>query len=102
MKVTLLRSAIDDLQQGYAFYERQQRALGAYFERTLLNEIRALSQNTGVHKKVYGYHRMLSKRFPYAIFYDIKGQSARVWAVLDCRREPERMRERLTKTRAGR
>jgi hypothetical protein len=53
----------------------------------------------GIHPKQFGYHRLLSKRFPYAVFYDQEGKSARVWAVLDCRSDPNAIRERLASLR---
>jgi hypothetical protein len=45
---------------------------------------------------VFGFHRLLSKRFPYAIYYRIDGQRvAVVYRVLDCRRDPARIRSEL-------
>jgi hypothetical protein len=44
---------------------------------------------------VYAYHRCLSKRFPFAIYYRVEKQVVRVHAVLDCRRNPSWMRKRL-------
>ena len=41
--------------------------------------------------------RLLSKRFPYAAYYDIDVQTIRIWAVLDCRQAPESIRRRLAK-----
>jgi len=38
---------------------------------------------------------MLAQRFPYAIYYDVSRSSARVWAVLDCRRNPVIAKDRL-------
>lgn len=39
--------------------------------------------------------RLLSKRFPYAVYYRIEDGVARVRAILDCRRDPKWMSERL-------
>jgi hypothetical protein len=36
----------------------------------------------GIHQKVFGYCRMLSRRFPYAIYYSHSGDVARVFRVL--------------------
>ena len=36
----------------------------------------------GVHAVTYAYHRCLSKRFPFAIYYSLEGQLVRVHAVL--------------------
>jgi hypothetical protein len=37
----------------------------------------------------------LSERFPYAVYYDLECQAVRVWAVLDCRRDPNEIRKKL-------
>ena len=52
----------------------------------------------GIHQIVYGYHRCLSKRFPFAIYYDVEGELIRVYAVLDCRRNPSWTRKRLKRS----
>lgn len=38
---------------------------------------------------------MLSKRFPFVVYYRIEGEAIRIYAVLDCRRDPERTADRL-------
>lgn len=59
------------------------------------------SNSMGVHEKVFGFHRLLSRRFPWAIYYDVLGDRARVYAVLDCRQSPERSVERLYSDSGG-
>jgi hypothetical protein len=49
----------------------------------------------GIHLKAHDFHRLLSKRFPFAIYYDQAEVTVRVWAVLDCRRNPNWIRRRL-------
>jgi plasmid stabilization system protein ParE len=41
-------------------------------------------------------HRLLAKRFPFAIYYRVEGDPVQVYAVLDCRRNPAWIRDRLT------
>src|SRR3989339_852216 len=43
----------------------------------------------------WGHHRLLAKRFPYAVYYRVTGKLIRVHAVLDCRRNPAWIRDRL-------
>jgi len=69
MKIFILPSAQDDLAAGFRFYERQQEGLGGYFLESLFSDIDSLRLYAGVHQKVFGYHRLLSKRFPCAIYY---------------------------------
>ncbi|MFZ4394881.1 MAG: type II toxin-antitoxin system RelE/ParE family toxin, partial [Kiritimatiellia bacterium] len=39
--------------------------------------------------------RLLSRRFPFAVYYRVEDGFAGVRAVLDCRRDPERTKNRL-------
>ncbi|MDD2600540.1 MAG: type II toxin-antitoxin system RelE/ParE family toxin [Kiritimatiellae bacterium] len=91
MKVQVLEEATSDLADGYRFYESQAEGLGDYFLNSLWSDIHSLRLYSGIHVLHFGYHRLLSKRFPFAIYYRIECGIARVRAVLDCRQDPERI-----------
>ena len=95
MKLVILPSARNDLAEGFGFYERQQEGLGGYFLESLFSDIDSLRLYAGIHLKVFGNHRLLSKRFPYAIYYAEESGTVFVKAVLDCRRDPKFHRQRL-------
>ncbi len=95
MRIKLLSSAIDDLYAGRLFYENQAEGVGAYFFDSLFSDIDSLALYAGIHPIIYGYHRMLSKRFPYAVYYKVESDVAIVWRVLDLRRNPEKIRNAL-------
>lgn len=81
---------------GRLFYDRQVKGVGEYFFDSLFSDIDSLTLYFGIHPKVFGYHRMLSKRFPYAIYYKIEAESVVVvWRVLDLRRDPMKIRQAL-------
>ena len=89
MPVVVLRSAKDDLRDGFLFYERQGVSyLGNYFLASLQSDMSSLALYAGIHNKRFGFHRALSRRFPYSIYYDIENGEARVYGVLDNRRDP--------------
>ncbi len=88
MTLRILQSAFDDLDAGAEFYDQCEPGVGAYFISCLLADIDALSLYGGIHRIQRGYHRALSKRFPYAIYYRVENQCVVVHAVLDCRRNP--------------
>ena len=69
MRIKILSSAVDDLHAGRLFYEMQGEGLGEYFFDSLFSDIDALALYAGIHPKVLGYHRLLSKPFPYAVYY---------------------------------
>lgn len=96
MKVQILDSAQEDLVEGYLFYEKQGSGLGGYFLDSLFSDIDSLQLYAGIHSLHFvRYYRMLSKRFPFAVYYRIESNIALVYAVLDCRRNPAWIRERL-------
>jgi hypothetical protein len=96
MKIHVLTSAINDLYDGRIFYERQGEGLGEYFFNSLFSDIDSLILYSGIHIKVFGFYRMLSKRFPYAIYYKIENESeVLVYRVLDLRRDPKRIKRSL-------
>jgi plasmid stabilization system protein ParE len=88
MKIEVLSIALVDIQSGQHFYEQQQEGLGAYFLDSLFSDIDALLLYAGIHQQFFGYYRALSKRFPYAIYYQVHEEVIQVWRVLDCRQKP--------------
>ena len=96
MKIRILTSAYNDLKKGRIFYSTQADNLGDYFLDTLFSDIDSLVLYGGIHQKIFGYHRMLSSRFPYAIYYKLDENSdIVVWRVLDCRQDPKKTEKQL-------
>jgi hypothetical protein len=96
MKIRIVSSASLDLAAGYHFYEQQSEGLGDYFLDSLYSDIDSLMVSAGVHAVHFGkYHRLLSKRFPFAVYYKIEGSMIKVYAVLDSRRSPTWTRKKL-------
>lgn len=96
MKIRILSSAIGDLRSGRGFYEQQEPGVGDYFEDCLFSDIESLTLYGGIHRMVFGYHRLLSKRFPYAIYYRLTAPGEiLVYRILDCRRDPATIRSSL-------
>ena len=99
MKIVILPSARDDLAKGIAFYEDREAGVGDYFLESLFSDIDSLRLYAGTHRHVFGYHRLLSKRFPYAIYYSMEGDTVYVWAVVDCRQDPKNVSQKLKSLR---
>jgi plasmid stabilization system protein ParE len=100
MRVEVLDEAEQDLVDGARFYEAQEPHLGQYFLDSLFSDVDSLQLYAGIHPIHFGYHRLLSKRFPYAVYYRVEGNVAQVWAVLDCRQDPDQIVRRLTQGRS--
>ena len=95
MNVLIQPSALADLAEAFDFYERQEIGLGDYFIERLYTEIDSLSVNAGIHGKRFGYFRLLSKRFPFAVYYHLESGNVYVRAVLDLRKDPEQLEKKL-------
>jgi plasmid stabilization system protein ParE len=97
MRIEILSEAEEDLIAGAKFYESQGTGLGDYFLNSLYSEVDSLLLYAGIHRVVFGFHRALAKRFPYAIFYRLEQgkELVRVYRVLDLRRDPLWIRQRL-------
>ena len=96
IKVQISEDALQDLNDGFLFYEAQAVGLGDHFSACLKADIEGMRVSAGVHRIVYeDYHRLLSKVFPCGIFYTVSGDTVVVWAVIDLRRDPAWIREHL-------
>jgi len=72
MMIRFLSPAKHDLRAGFRFYEEKERGLGSYFLESLYADIDSLHIYAGIHEVHFEkYHRALSKRFPYAIYYTL-------------------------------
>ena len=88
MEIRLLEAAKEDLREGYRFYEAQSDGLGDYFLDCVQSDVRSLVIYAGIHAKADDFHRMLVKRFPFAVYYLVEQGRVDVYAILDCRRDP--------------
>lgn len=94
-KIVVLEEAVEDIEQGRKFYDLQENGVGDYFEDTIVSDIESLGLFHGIHSKHFGFHRILSKWFPFGICYREASEATQVFAVLDLRRNPIRIRKEL-------
>ena len=99
MNVELRDEARDDLVDGAAFYGEQSDGLDGYFLQCLREDVEKLESTGGIHEQYRGFHRSLSERFPYAIYYLTSGDVVDVVAILDCRSDPSTINSRLGRTK---
>ena len=97
MKIRITATALADLEAGRNFYERQAAGVGDYFQDCLFSDVDSLVHDGGIHRVVFGFHRLLARRFPYAVYYRVeKEQVIVVYRILDCRRDPAHIRNSPT------
>ena len=94
MEIRVLETA-KELREGWKFYERNSAGLGEYFLDCIQASVRSLRIYAGIHETAERFHRMLVKRFPFAIYYLIEDERVDIYASLDCRRDPQWIAKRL-------
>ena len=94
-EVIVLKETADDLEVGRWFYDGLELGVGDYFLDSLLSDIESLRLYAGIHSMHFGYHRLLSKRFPFAVYYEYEPGTVWVVAVLDMRQNPASIRSAL-------
>lgn len=97
MIVVILEDAAKDLESGAQFYESRATGVGDYFVDSILSDLDSLFLFAGVHPIHFQFHRMLSKRFPFGIYYEVEDDTVYVYAILDLRRDPLWIRKQLRK-----
>jgi len=95
MKIKILKEAEEDIAIGMSFYESQKDGLGKYFLDSIVSDIESLHIYAGIHIVIADYFRLLSKRFPFSIYYKINDDIIYIYAILDCRQNPNRVEKRL-------
>lgn len=93
--IVALEEVALDLDLGELFYENQSIGLGNYFRDSILSDIESLWLYGVIHIKINGLYRLLSKRFPYGIYYDFSNHTITIVAVLDLRQNPHNIQEFL-------
>ncbi len=93
--IIALKEVKKDLDRGESFYEIQESGIGKYFRDCIISDMESLYLYAGIHEKYLGAYKLLSKRFPYAVYYIIKDNTVIVVAVLDMRRNPSSINRQL-------
>lgn len=101
MEIRVLETAKEDLREGWQFYERNSVGLGNYFLDCIQADVQSLKIFAGIHEKAGKFHRMLAKRFPFAIYYLVEEERVDIYAILDCRRAPDWIAGRLKASLIG-
>ena len=78
MRIQILDAAEQDLIDGFNFYNSREVGLGDYFLDSLFSDIDSLYLYARIHLIQFTFYRMLSNRFPYAIFYKLENDIVKV------------------------
>jgi len=94
----LTDDAQTDIYNSEDFYENQSLNLGTYFYDRIISDLDALRHYAGIHAVHFGFYRMVTKRFPYVIYYDIRDEIVVLHAVLHTRQDSSFIEDRLALT----
>ena len=88
----LVRDAAEaDLEQARRWYDKQRQGLGDEFLASLAEAFTRLEQDPERYRVLYnGFHRVLLERFPYRIFYQLRGNEVIIFRVLHHARDYSR------------
>jgi hypothetical protein len=89
MRGELRAEARRDVAAAKQFYDEQREGLGDYFAKCLLDDLKRLEAEAGIHAIAHGngMRRKMSRRFPFVNFYRIDGSVVDVVAILDSGRD---------------
>jgi plasmid stabilization system protein ParE len=99
MRIKISTGAERDIADGSDFYHDIDPNLAIYFHDSISADIDSLLLYAGIHGNIDGWHYTFASRFPFVIWYGVKGDLVIVYAVLDGRREPDRNVQTLCRRR---
>jgi plasmid stabilization system protein ParE len=95
-ELVIAPEAEQDLDEAYAWYEKQRVGLGEDFLTSVDACIEFICRLPKIGAIVHkNYRRALVRRFPYAVFYDYVDNALTVYSIMHTARDPQKLRERL-------
>lgn len=99
MKLKISPFAELDLQESIEFYNEQRENLGKEFYETITTAFEGIKNNPGQFPKEYQEMRKVSiKRFPFVVFFEVKGDNCYILGIFHSSRNPKIMKTRYKKT----
>ena len=92
----LRKVVLRDVNDACAWYDAQRIGLGAEFRAEVDRVLAKLEQQPLSFQDIYhGVRRVGLKRFPYRVYYRVRGREVRVFAVVHGARPPEIWQKRI-------
>ncbi len=90
--------ADEEVQEAALWYESRERGLGRDFLRAFRAATAVLRRNPLLYQVLVGQaRRVLLRRFPYSVFYEVDGSDVVILACLHEARDPREWQERITR-----
>jgi plasmid stabilization system protein ParE len=85
-----------DIAEAYIWYEGRRAGLGEEFLSSVDACLERIRRGPQMYPVVHeGYRRSLTRRFPYAVFYETSDETVTIYAVFHTSRGPDKWRQRL-------
>ena len=96
LRVVLRRQAQAEFDKAIDWYEEQSSGLGVEFANRVQDAFDRIASMPEIHPPVYrDVRQALVRRFPYVIFYRVRGERIVVLAVFHSKRDPKIWKSRL-------
>ncbi|MGE5341545.1 MAG: type II toxin-antitoxin system RelE/ParE family toxin [Candidatus Omnitrophota bacterium] len=97
-QIIIRPEAEKDLSESYRWYQEKVPGLGSEFLRCVDSALDLITKSPKLYQEVYkNIRRAIIHRFPYEIFYVIKGDTVIVLAVFHAKRNPKILEKRTSK-----
>ena len=84
-----------EFREAFLWYEHQRKGLGLEFVLCVDEAIERILRSPEMYPTIHkSFRRIVVRRFPFALFYEIAGSELRVLAVFHSRRDPDRWKSR--------
>ena len=91
LKLAVAPEAERDITEAYLWYEDRRTGLGEEFVRAVDACLESIRRQPEIYPVVHeAYRRALTRRFPYAVFYEYEGSIVTIYA-----RDPDKWHRRL-------
>jgi plasmid stabilization system protein ParE len=96
-KLVVAPEAERDIAEAYAWYESRRIGLGEEFLSSVDACIQGIRRRPEMYPLVHeAYRRSLTRRFPYAVFYEHAETTVTIYSVFHMSRDPEKWRQGLS------
>ncbi len=94
--VIFTQEAEDDAYRGYSWYESKHIGLGREFITLIDACLQSISRNPKLYQVIYkDYRRAIVRRFPFSIIYEETNTTVTIYAIFDCRQNPDKWQKRV-------
>jgi len=100
LELILRPEAEADALEAYRWYSEQLPGLGEEFLAEIDRALETIRANPEAHRKLHReFRRVLTRRFPYAVFYAVRGDRIVAFAILHTARDPALWKKRGSNAR---